>query len=209
MNVRMISGPKVDIYVGTERKHYSLPKRLLCHYSAYFDRCFNDEFVEAKLQTLELVDDYVDWFEVLAEFMITGSVSHATVEKVCLDSGNNGPSFNNIISFIQYAENYGLGEASSDVVLNPLKQAYARYGFFDSYEHIQIIFRAVPKGNPLRGVVAQAYLPTLFLLGHIDKGIKYEETVVGFASEVLDQLWKGENNVAWYDPIAKVTRNRK
>lgn len=37
----MISGPKVDIYVGPTKKHYSLPKLLLCHYSTYFDRCFN------------------------------------------------------------------------------------------------------------------------------------------------------------------------
>lgn len=68
----MISGPKVDIYVGAQKKHYNLPKLLLCHYSDFFDVCFNGNFAEAQSQKLELPDDQVEEFELLLEYMLRG-----------------------------------------------------------------------------------------------------------------------------------------
>jgi hypothetical protein len=69
---RMISGPKVDVYVGPTKKHYSLPKLLLCHYSDFFDCCFNGNFAEAQSQKLELPEDLVEEFEILLEYMLSG-----------------------------------------------------------------------------------------------------------------------------------------
>jgi hypothetical protein len=69
----MISGPKVDIYVGEKKKHYRPPKLLLCHYSDFFDCCFNGNFAEALSQKLELPEDLVEEFEILLEYMLRGS----------------------------------------------------------------------------------------------------------------------------------------
>lgn len=69
----MISGPKVDIYMGLQKMHYNLPKLLLCHYSDFFECCFNGNFAEAQSQKLELPDDQVEEFEFLLEYMLRGS----------------------------------------------------------------------------------------------------------------------------------------
>jgi hypothetical protein len=69
----MISGPKVDLYVGPNRKYYNLPKLLLCHYSDFFESCFNGGFVETLSQKLELPEDKVEDFEILLEFMLRGT----------------------------------------------------------------------------------------------------------------------------------------
>jgi hypothetical protein len=70
---RMISGPKVDLYVGPSKKHYHLPKLLLCHYSDFFDSCFNGGFIETLSQTLYLPEDRIEDFEILLEFMLRGT----------------------------------------------------------------------------------------------------------------------------------------
>lgn len=64
-----MSGPKVDIYVGLESIHYRLPKDILCHYSLYFDRCFNGHFKEAIEQELTLREDLPEFFDLLLDYM--------------------------------------------------------------------------------------------------------------------------------------------
>ncbi len=76
-------GPRVDIYVGPEIKHYSVLKNLLCYYSSYFDRCFNGGFKEAKEQKLALPEDSVEDFEILLHYVLTGyTLPHRDVTKV-------------------------------------------------------------------------------------------------------------------------------
>jgi len=70
---RMISGPKVDVYVGPTQKYYNLPKLLLCHYSEFFEVCFNGDFMEKSSQKLYLPDDNIGDFEILLEFMLSGT----------------------------------------------------------------------------------------------------------------------------------------
>jgi hypothetical protein len=69
----MISGPKVDLYVGPSKKHYNLPKLLLCHYSDFFDSYFNASSTETPSQTLYLPEDRIEDFEILLEFMLRGT----------------------------------------------------------------------------------------------------------------------------------------
>ncbi|KAL2074346.1 hypothetical protein VTL71DRAFT_8124 [Oculimacula yallundae] len=73
-HIKMIIGPKVDIYVGESIKHYRLPKLLLYYYSPYFDRCFNGGFKEGTEQKLELPDDKIEDFEVIIEYMLRSTI---------------------------------------------------------------------------------------------------------------------------------------
>ncbi|KAH9222811.1 hypothetical protein DL95DRAFT_380561, partial [Leptodontidium sp. 2 PMI_412] len=102
-----MSGPKVDVIVGKDKKHYSLPKDLLCYHSRYFDRCFNGGFKEAEEQKLELLEDSVEDFEILLEFMLQGSVpdvihTRGTVA-TCMD-------------MIAYADKFAMGEAFCELL---------------------------------------------------------------------------------------------
>jgi hypothetical protein len=115
----MLSGPRVDIYVGKENKHYLLPKLLLCHYSPFFDKCFNGLFKEGQTQKLELPDDKVEFFELLVEYMLHEKVQDSTMfskDRTFEDDKDH------CIEFIAYAEKYGVGEACI-VVKDALHQA--------------------------------------------------------------------------------------
>lgn len=86
---RLLSGPTVDIYVGPEKKHWSLHRNLLCHHSSYFEAEFQGHEVPKKQDTprhrkLELADGDPRGFELLVKWLYQGHLddaSHMTDEK--------------------------------------------------------------------------------------------------------------------------------
>jgi hypothetical protein len=54
-----------------------LPKDILCHYSRYFDRCFNGNFEESKEQKLNLPEDKPEWFELLLDSMFPAAKANS------------------------------------------------------------------------------------------------------------------------------------
>lgn len=70
----LIDDPKVTIYVGVERKGYSLSKKMLCQSSAYFAAVFEGNFQEAITQTLDLEEDDEDAFELLIQYIYTREI---------------------------------------------------------------------------------------------------------------------------------------
>ena len=160
----MLSGPKVDVYVGTERKHYNLPKLLLCHYSKFLDRCFNGPFLEGETQRLSLPKDKVPHFEVLLGYMLYGKVPDPQeFESAC------GGSVKDHIGFLEYADKYDLGVVSA-VIFEPLKErlhllatncwAQGSAPEIESMivDYIEAIFRFTPDGSPLRSLITRAAL---------------------------------------------------
>ena len=74
---RLLSGPTVEIYVGPDRKHWSLHKNLLCHHSSYFESEFRGHEVPKREDTpqhskLELPDDDPRGFELLVKWLYQG-----------------------------------------------------------------------------------------------------------------------------------------
>jgi hypothetical protein len=144
---------------------------LLCHYSDFFDSCFNGGFVETPTQTLFLPDDRVEDFQILLEFMLRGdspgSIKFSEVSTRAADF--KIPSLlERSFDFIRYADKYNLAEAA-EVVYEPLQQAL-------SYQHkdgnptkmiaklgkwalriapsdVELIFRVMPVGSKGRTLV--------------------------------------------------------
>lgn len=74
---RLLSGPTVDIYVGNERKHWSLHKNLLCHHSSYFETELRGHEVPKREDgpqhnKLELPDYDPRGFELLVKWLYQG-----------------------------------------------------------------------------------------------------------------------------------------
>ena len=74
---RLLSGPTVDIYVGPDRRHWSLHKNLLCHHSSYFETEFRGHEVPKsenlpRNNKLELPDDDPRGFELLVKWLYQG-----------------------------------------------------------------------------------------------------------------------------------------
>ncbi|EMC96831.1 hypothetical protein BAUCODRAFT_34231 [Baudoinia panamericana UAMH 10762] len=81
----LLSGPTVDIYVGKERKHWSLHRNLLCHHSSYFETEFEGHEVpkhekrDGSDDTLELPDDDPRGFELLVKWLYQGQLEDASL----------------------------------------------------------------------------------------------------------------------------------
>lgn len=82
LHKRLLSGPTIDIYVGLERKHWSLHKNLLCYYSPYFENELQGhEVSQAQRESLELPDDDPKGFVLFVKWLYQGqldSTEHLT-----------------------------------------------------------------------------------------------------------------------------------
>ncbi|KAH9838104.1 BTB/POZ domain [Teratosphaeria destructans] len=71
---QLLSGPTVEIYVGRERKCWTLHRNLLCHHSSYFETEFQGHEVPRGPDrgSLELPDDDPRGFELLVKWLYQG-----------------------------------------------------------------------------------------------------------------------------------------
>jgi BTB/POZ domain len=174
---RKFQGPKVDIYVGPEAKHYSVPKDVLCYYSSYFNSCFNGSFKEAQEQKLSLPEDNVENFEVLMYYVLTGHVAPQIPIGSDLKEG-----METCMNLIEYADKYGLAEASMAVEESLTKILKRTHGDFILPNHIEIIYRAFQHPHILRQTFA-AHAAHKCLCGA--KFAKQEDEVRGFARDIV------------------------
>lgn len=80
---RLLAGPTVDIFVGAERRHWTLHRNLLCHHSSYFETELVGHEVPRKgkagdgANTLELPDGDPRGFELLVKWLYQGALEDA------------------------------------------------------------------------------------------------------------------------------------
>jgi hypothetical protein len=182
----MLAGPRVDIFVGPRKKHYLLPKLLLCYYSPFFEKYFNDLSNEGQTQQLELFEDRVEFFEIMIEFMLHGKVENVrSFHKFNLNSTAMEDK-KEFIEFIKYNDKYGLGEIS-----NEAQQEFSKaLGYLVTkvdVSDIEVVFGALPAGSPLRTLlVRKIHLSNTF--EDTQKFRSQEHSIPGYAAEVLDYL---------------------
>lgn len=76
---RLLSGPLVDIYVGTFRKHWSLHQNLLAYHSSYCELEFGSHEVLPKGDAkLELMHDDPKGFELLVKWLYQGCLEDSS-----------------------------------------------------------------------------------------------------------------------------------
>jgi len=214
-----MSGPKVDIVVGKDKKFYSLPKPLICHYSPYFDRCFNGKFFEAKSQRLQLPEDRVDDFEILLEYMLRGQLSGSLVV-----NETGGEIIKRCMDFLEYADKYELATATCEAVLEPLKKVLAEPHVCarttwikrlmvtkrENYimpDDIQTIYRIAPVNSPLRILVAQGALSAAGIKGCHIRFQKQISDCPDFAADLVGQICTSlKARQKWIDPITNAER---
>lgn len=194
--LRMMSGPKVDIYVGKSKKHYPIPKQLLEHYSPYFDKCFNGSFIEGQTQKLKLPEDSVEDFDVLLDYMVYGNVSEV------LDVLKTGKdTVRRCMSFFEYADKYGIADVE-EAIHDPLEKALVAYGAEEFHaRYIEVVYRITPSNSPLRILMAKAALSFAGLDNDIHPYQKQEEQVEGFAADLLKQTRASLDDTYWTDPL--------
>lgn len=69
-----MTGPSTNFYVGLDEKHYTIPKRLLYHFSDYARICLEGSFWEADVNAAWLPDVDSDVFQWLWQWLYTGKL---------------------------------------------------------------------------------------------------------------------------------------
>jgi hypothetical protein len=178
--VRKISSPKVEILLGPKKKIYSVPKDLLCYYSNYFDRCFNGGFMEATHQMLILEEDAIADFELLLDYILTGSIA-AHFDQ----SQSDEAALNKCMTFIEYADKYDVADVGLAVYDALMKILHCNGSVVLKPTHIEIVYAAFPKGHRLRTLIASTAMKAVFGNERLYK--QQVQDVDGFAAEVILQ----------------------
>ncbi|KAF6221575.1 hypothetical protein HO133_002431 [Letharia lupina] len=71
---KLLTGPSTNFYVGLDEKHYTIPKRLLYHFSDYARICLEGSFWEARANAAWLPDVDSDVFQWLWQWLYTGKL---------------------------------------------------------------------------------------------------------------------------------------
>lgn len=196
----MVKGPEVEIFVGPKKRCFQLPKKLLAYYSPVFDRCFSGEFVEGETQKMECPEDTVEDFEVLLEYILYSNATNAL--SITKNAENTADG---CISFVVFADNYDLGDVSSDVysLLRPALVKYGKSGFKATY--IEDLFGATRQGSCLWELIADSVIS----LGEV-KGLKssnvslfkkQEDEVEGFSLIVSKRIVDLASGMTLKDPF--------
>lgn len=64
-------------FVGPEEKLYSLSRDLIAYYSPYFAACLKNNWKEANEGVLRLLDDNLNFFDVLCDYFRSGEATLA------------------------------------------------------------------------------------------------------------------------------------
>ncbi|PQE06586.1 BTB POZ-like protein [Rutstroemia sp. NJR-2017a BVV2] len=149
--LELLQGPEVKILVGPTKKLFTLPKRLLCTSSTYFDRAFNGHFLESQTQELHLPETPSEIFELVVQFLYTGTIIMFTSAQ----TWDVQTAY--ILDFFVTCD--GLELAISMSALRELKQLLLGIpdGDYVRTTHIKAAV-SLPAGHPARKLVVDACL---------------------------------------------------
>jgi hypothetical protein len=200
---RLLSGPTVDIYVGSEKKHWSIHKNLLCHHSSYFETEFQGHEVPKKEtvashNTLELPDDDPRGFELLVKWLYQGhleDVSHMTDEA----------KYDYAVAchkLYQLCDKFDM-----ILVKNMAMDAYRRNlnaaQLVPDADEINEIYRASPRGSPFRKLMTKIAARQIMDPG-VDKDAEsYRSCFDGnpdFAVEMINAIRSMSGGILFDDP---------
>ena len=69
-----MTGPSTNFYVGPQEKHYTIPKRLIFHFSDFAKTCLEGQFSEASANAIFLPDVDPHVFQYLWQWLYTGNI---------------------------------------------------------------------------------------------------------------------------------------
>ncbi|KAI5197548.1 hypothetical protein E4T38_07964 [Aureobasidium subglaciale] len=148
----LLSGPTIDFYVGSERRHWSLHRNLLCHHSPYFESEFlaNESPKSSKKSELELPDQDPVGFELLVKWLYQGTLddtSDMTDEK----KYDYSVACHKLYLLCNKFDLPILRNESIDRYRQGLLEAQ----LVPDAEEINEIYRSSPPGSPFRKLMAQ------------------------------------------------------
>ena len=166
---------------------------------------------------MELSEDKVEDFEVLIEWMITGTVSEKTIHRRTFDSGKSwSEDWDDTMDLIQYGDKYGIGHAGGPIALYIIGQHWksqSQANIEIKPSHIALVFRVFEQRHLLHKEFAKEVLSQCIdgTSSHTDTGLcgdfkEEEKNVPGYAAEILSLLRGALLEVKLRDPLTKTVK---
>ncbi|KAG9524966.1 hypothetical protein KCV07_g1424, partial [Aureobasidium melanogenum] len=132
----------VTVEIGTEKKAFHIHKDLLTYYSDYFRGALNGSFVEATKGKISLVDERVDTFDVVNQFVYTRQLS---------DEADHDLNWELLIRVWIFGDKY-LMPCLQNRAMNALIQKNREAKFVPTLQ-LKTIYENTLPGSPLRKLV--------------------------------------------------------
>ncbi|KAL2352533.1 hypothetical protein BJ546DRAFT_213063 [Cryomyces antarcticus] len=152
---RLLSGPTVDIYVGADRRHWSLHRNLLCHHSSYLEaELLPGEVPKMKNANsnskLELLDEDAAGFELLVKWLYQGRIDD--VGEMSEDS-----KYDYAVAchrLYRLCDKFDMPQLKN-IAIDQYRKGLSETQLVPDAQEIDEIYRASPKGSPFRKLMTQ------------------------------------------------------
>jgi hypothetical protein len=155
---RLLSGPTIDIYVGEEKRHWSLHRNLLCYHS---------EYLKAELQAspeaapksktkgssdgasnlrLDLQDDDPSGFELLVKWLYQGKLDDVSSIDDDQEKYNYAVACQKLHNLCDRFEMPKL----KNIAIDQYRKGLSEAGLVPDADELNIIYRQSPRGSPFR-----------------------------------------------------------
>lgn len=152
---RLLSGPMVDIYVGKERKHWSIHRNLLCHHSPYFETELLGHEVPKKQDRegsnkLELPEDDPRGFELFVKWLYQGQLDDVS------DLNDNDKYEYAVACHKLYllSSKFSMPHLSN-LAIDAYRQNLNAAHLVPDADEINDIYRSSPPGSPFRRLMTK------------------------------------------------------
>lgn len=156
LRARLLSGPTVDIYVGKERRHWSLHRNLLCHQSTYFETEFLGHEVpktakkDGTSDKLELPDDDPRGFELLVKWLYQGQLE-------AVSEMSDGAKYEYAVAchkLYMLCDKFGMMRLKN-IAIDQYRRGLNEAQLVPDADEINDIYRASPINSPFRKLMIQ------------------------------------------------------
>ena len=87
---QLITGPSTSFYVGPDRTHYTIPKRLMYEFTEFAKPCLEGMFAEAEANAIWLPDVSPDVFRWIWKRLYQGQLK---IERYCYNLRNDDVNY--------------------------------------------------------------------------------------------------------------------
>lgn len=157
---RLLSGTLVDVYVGEDKKHWSLHRNLLCYHSEYLKAELQhspDSTSKSKSKgasdslRLDLADDDPAGFELLVKWLYQGKLDDVSTLSDDQEKYNYAVACQKLHNLCDRFEMPKL----KNIAIDQYRKGLSEAGLVPDAEELDVIYRQSPKASPFRNLMVK------------------------------------------------------
>lgn len=202
LRLRLLSGSTMDIYVGKNRRHWSLHRNILCHHSTWFQKQIELRNVEkgGKDISVELFDDDPRAFELLIKWLYQGKIDN--VSDMPMDKKWDFADACQQLYIL--CDKINLPQLKN-LAIDQFRKGCNEAGLVPGPEEIKPIYERTPPSSPFRKLVSEIAARQIMDPESESDASKYRQCFEGspdFAIDVVNAIKVGAGGSLFQDPTA-------